>query len=74
MQKKYGFGALGGPDSLTKQMIFGLNSARLYRINLKAASNVPMPPYSNDQLARLKSEYELAAEPSNLRYGYVRTA
>ena len=74
MQKKYGFDALGGPDSLTKQMIFGLNSARLYRINLKAASNVPMPAYSNDQLARLKSDYELAAEPSNLRYGYVRTA
>jgi predicted TIM-barrel fold metal-dependent hydrolase len=73
MQKKYGFSALGGPNSLTKQMIFGLNSSRLYRINLKAASNVPMPPYSNDQLARLKTEYEPAAEPSNLRYGYVRT-
>ena len=74
MQRKYGFSALGGPNSLTKQMIFGLNSSRLYRINLKAANNVPMPPYSNDQLAQLKTEYGLAAEPSNLRYGYVRTA
>jgi uncharacterized protein len=75
MQKKYGFAALGGPDSLTKQKIFGLNSAQLYRIKLKAADNAPMPPYSSDQLAHLKSEYELAAkEPSNLRYGFVRTA
>jgi hypothetical protein len=30
---------------------------------------------SEDRLASLKNEYELAAkEPSNLRYGYVRTA
>ena len=32
-----------------------------------------MPAYSEDRLAKLKSEYELASkEPSNLRYGYVR--
>jgi hypothetical protein len=75
MQKKYGFAALGGANSATKQMIFGANAARLYRINLKAADNAPMPAYSEDRLAKLKSEYELAAkEPSNLRYGYVRAA
>jgi hypothetical protein len=56
-----------------KQAIFGLNSARLYRLNLKAADASPMPPYSADRLAQLKKEYEFAAkEPSNLRYGYVR--
>jgi hypothetical protein len=34
-----------------------------------------MPAYSEDRLASLKSEYELAAkDPSNLRYGYVRAA
>jgi hypothetical protein len=34
-----------------------------------------MPAYSEDRLASLKSEYELAAkDPSNMRYGYVRAA
>jgi hypothetical protein len=31
-----------------------------------------MPAYSEDRLARLKAEYDLAAAPSNLRYGYIR--
>jgi len=75
MQKKYGFAPLGGADSATKQLIFGGNAARMYRINLKAADNTTMPTFSEDRLAALKSEYELAAkEPSNLRYGYVRAA
>jgi hypothetical protein len=52
-----------------------LKSARLYRLNLKAADARPMPAYSTDRLAELKKEYEFAAkEPSNLRYGYVRAA
>jgi hypothetical protein len=73
MQKKYGFPALGGANSATKQMIFGSNAARLYHLNLKATENRSMPSYSEDRLAALKSDYELAAkEPSNLRYGYVR--
>ena len=73
MQKKYGFAPLGGANGAVKQGIFGLNSARLYRINLKAADARPMPAYSEDRLAQLKKEYEFAAkEPSNLRYGYVR--
>ena len=75
MQKKYGFAPLGDANSATKQMIFGSNAARLYRLNLKAAENTPMPAYSEDRLAKLKSEYELAArEPTNLRYGYVRAS
>jgi predicted TIM-barrel fold metal-dependent hydrolase len=75
MQKKYGFTALGPPNSAVKQLIFGGNAARLYKINLKAADNTTMPAYSEDRLASLKNEYELAAkEPSNLRYGYVRAA
>jgi uncharacterized protein len=73
MQKKYGFPALGGPDSPIKQAIFGTNAARLYRLRLRAAA-APMPAYSADRLAQLKRDYDLAArEPSNLRYGYVRT-
>src|SRR5262249_30058193 len=73
MQKKYGFPALGGANSATKQMIFGSNAARLYGVKLKAAENTRMPAYSEDRLTKLKGEYELAArEPTNLRYGYVR--
>lgn len=73
MQKKYGLPALGGANSATKQLIFGGNAARLYRLRLKAADNAPMPAYSEDRLAALKSQYELAAkDPTNLRYGYVR--
>jgi uncharacterized protein len=75
LQKKHGFAALGAADSATKQMIFGINAARLYGLRLRAAQNAPMPAYSADRLAKLKDEYELAArEPSNLRYGYVRAA
>jgi hypothetical protein len=73
MQKKYGFQALGDANSTTKQMIFGSNAARLYRLKLKAAENTLMPAYFEDRLTELKREYELAAkEPTNLRYGYVR--
>jgi hypothetical protein len=55
-----------GANSATKQMIFGGNAARLYRLNLRATENRPMQ-------AALKREYELAAkQPSNLRYDYVR--
>jgi len=73
MQKKYGFTALGGPNSTVKQMIFGTNAARLYGLRLRAADNAPLPAYSADRLASLKAEYDRGArEPSNLRYGYVR--
>jgi predicted TIM-barrel fold metal-dependent hydrolase len=73
LQKKYGFAPLGGANSGVKQLIFGANATRLYKINLKAAENTQMPAYSEDRLASLKRQYELAdREPSNLRYGYVR--
>lgn len=75
MRKRYGFPALGGPNSATKQMIFALNSVRLYGLKLRTAANAPMPEYSEDRLAQLKAQYDMAAkEPTNLRYGYVRTA
>jgi uncharacterized protein len=73
MQKKYGFAPLGDANSAVKQMIFGGNAARLYRLRLRAAENRSLPTYSEDRLAQLKGQYEQAArEPSNLRYGYVR--
>ena len=74
-QQSGSFAALGGANSGTKQLIFGANAARIYHVNLKAADNTSLPAYSEDRLAKLKTEYETAAkEPSNLRYGYVRAS
>ena len=73
MQKKYGFAALGDANSATKQQIFSGNAARMYNIAVKKAENTRMPALSEDRFAALKKEYtRAAAEPSNLRYGYVR--
>ncbi|MBV8411461.1 MAG: amidohydrolase family protein, partial [Alphaproteobacteria bacterium] len=72
LQRKYGFAALGDANSVTKQQIFSGNALRMYGIKLKAAANTPLPAYSHDRLAALKKEYAKVAEPSNLRYGYVR--
>ena len=73
MQKKYSFAPLGGANSATKQLIFGGNATKFYKIRLKAADNTRMPAFSEDRLASLTNEYTLAAKtPSNLRYGYVR--
>jgi hypothetical protein len=69
------------PDSLMKQFgykpltrevkaqIFGLNAARVYRIDPKAKRE-PMPP---DYIDRLKKLYEHAGNPapSNTQYGWV---
>jgi hypothetical protein len=38
MQKKYGFAPLGDANSATKQLIFGGNANRFYKIRLKTAS------------------------------------
>ena len=73
MQKKYGFAALGDANSATKQQIFSGNAMRRYNIAVKKAENTRMPAFSEDRVAALKQEYtRTAAEPSNLRYGYVR--
>src|SRR5438876_109629 len=75
MQKKHGFAPLGDANSATKQLIFGRNATKFYKIRLRAADNARIPAFSEDRLAALKNAYELAAkEPSNLRYGYVRAA
>jgi uncharacterized protein len=69
MQKKYGFAPLGGANSAPKQQIFSGNALKMYNIAVKKAENIPMPGFSEDRFAALKAQY---AEPSNLRYGYVR--
>ena len=76
MQKKYDLPALGGENSLTKQAIFGLNSARLYELGLNEAKNLPdMPSFSEDKIGQLAERFkEEGGKPSNKRYGLVRTA
>ncbi len=69
LQQKFGWAALGEPDGPVKKGILGLNGAKLYRIEVKAAGD-PLP--SHDRFARLKSEYRAAGGGrSNLAYGYV---
>ena len=46
MQKKYGFAPLGDANSATKQLIFGGNATKFYKIKLKAADNTRMPAFS----------------------------
>jgi len=76
MQEKYGFPALGGANSLTKQAIFGLNSARIYGLALNHVDNMPtMPDFSEDKIAQLARAHRESGEgPTNKRYGYIQTA
>ena len=76
MQKKYKLPALGGANSLTKQAIFGLNSARIYGLSMNEATNMPdLPAFSEDKIAGLAEKFrEEGGGPSNKRFGYVRKA
>jgi len=66
MRKKYGFAELGPANGPVKQAIFGGNSAKMYRYDVKKAA------WRNDRFADLKQDYERKGRnPSNLRYGYV---
>ena len=74
MQEKYGLPSLGGPNSLTKQAIFGLNSARLYGLGMTNVETTPLN-FGEDKLAEMARDYrERGGGPSNNRYGFVRTA
>jgi hypothetical protein len=71
MQKQHSFQPLGPADGLVKSAIFGYNSARLYKLDLRTS----MKKLENDHVAKLKKEYELAgADRSNLAYGYIAKA
>ena len=75
-ERRHGLPSLGGANSLTKQAIFGLNSARIYDLGLQHVQNMPaMPDFSEDKLAQLaKAHKEGGGLPNNKRYGYVRSA
>lgn len=68
MRKKHGFPALGDATGLTKTAIFGLNAARLFNINVRAAEN----SFQGDHLSALRTAYERSGpERSNVAYGWV---
>jgi predicted TIM-barrel fold metal-dependent hydrolase len=50
-----------------KAKAFGLNAARLYKIDVKAKRNA----IKNDQIAALKEEYRENPQPSNTQFGWV---
>jgi predicted TIM-barrel fold metal-dependent hydrolase len=66
MRKKHGFAELGPADGPVKRAIFGENSAKMYRYDIKKAE------WRNDRFASIKSQYERnGRDPSNRRYGFV---
>jgi hypothetical protein len=62
--EKYGYRKLT-PE--IKAKIFGLNAARLYRIDVKAKRNA----IKTDKIAELKEEYRENPQPSNTQFGWV---
>ncbi len=62
--EKYGYKKLT-PE--IKAKVFGLNAARLYKIDVKAKRNAIV----TDQIAHLKQEYLADPQPSNTQFGWV---
>jgi hypothetical protein len=67
MQKKHGLAALGPANGAVKSQIFGLNSARLYGVTLRA----DYPRLGADKFAQLKEEYRLAGKLNDLRDNFA---
>lgn len=66
MQRKHGFKPLGPADGAVKTAIFGENSARIYKYQVKKAG------LETDRVTAAKAAYlRNGADPSHLRYGYV---
>jgi uncharacterized protein len=59
---------LGAADGFIKSNIFGLNSARLYKLDLRA----DLSPIGRDKLDVMRTAYlEEAPGRSNAAYGYI---
>ena len=68
MQKKHSFAPLGPADGLVKSAIFGGNSTRLYKLDMRSAQGT----ITRDKIAAIKAEYvAMGGTRSNTRYGYV---
>lgn len=72
MMKKQGWKTpLGAPDGEVKNKIFGLNSARNYKYDIKAEYE----PMTRDQIALMKQEYDKEdVARNNTYFGYVAKA
>ena len=67
MQKKYGYAALGPANGKVKNMIFGENSARIYKYDLARRAEL-----DTDRIALAKVTYEKEGPGrTNMRYGFV---
>jgi predicted TIM-barrel fold metal-dependent hydrolase len=64
LAEKYGYKKLT-PE--IKAKVFGLNAARLYKIDVKAKRNA----IQTDRIAEQREEYRLKAVPSNTQFGWV---
>lgn len=68
-QRAHGFAPLGPADGPVKSAIFGGNNARLYGVDLSSIEAL-----EGDRFAAAKRKYLAAgAQPTNQRYGYVRS-
>jgi predicted TIM-barrel fold metal-dependent hydrolase len=68
LRRKHGFAPLGAADGLVKSAIFGGNSARMYRVDMKTA----LGTITDDAIAAVRAEYAAnGGLRSNTRYGYV---
>ncbi len=66
LQKRFGFKPL---TDRVKEKVFGLNSAKVYGIDVKAKMNA----IPSDYVTKLKAKYKTAGvSPSNTQYGWVR--
>ena len=65
MRRRHGFAPLGEANGRVKQMIFGENSARLYKYERRAE-------LGSDRVTLARAAYEREGPGrTNLRYGYV---
>jgi len=67
MMDKHGFAPLGPATGAVKSAIFGYNSVRLYKLDLRAE----LPAISRDKFTVERSASLHAATRSNAAYGYV---
>ena len=64
---------MGDGRGSVKNKIFGLNSAKLYKLDAqKMAADAMTKPFDNDMIAKMKAEYlAMGGERSNAAYGYI---
>jgi len=62
--EKYGYKKL---TPAIKAKVFGLNAAKLYKIDVKAQRKA----IQSDKIAQMREEYREAPRPSNTQFGWV---